>query len=98
MDDLVEAIVRMMNTSREDFLGPVNLGNPGEFTIKELAELVLEMTGSTSKLIYCPLPSDDPLQRKPDIAVAQKELDGWEPRIPLIEGLKPTIDYFKSYV
>lgn len=98
VDDLVEAIVRMMNTSREDFLGPVNLGNPGEFTIKELAELVLEMTGSTSKLIYCPLPSDDPLQRKPDIAVAQKELDGWEPRIPLIEGLKPTIDYFKSYV
>ena len=98
VDDLVEAIVRMMNTSREDFLGPVNLGNPGEFTIKELAELVLEMTGSTSKLVYCPLPSDDPLQRKPDITVAQKELDGWEPRVSLTEGLKPTIDYFKSYV
>ncbi len=98
VDDLVEAIVRMMNDSRDDFLGPVNLGNPGEFTIKELAEIILEMTNSTSKLVYMPLPSDDPLQRKPNIEVAKKELNGWEPTKPLREGLKPTIEYFKQYV
>lgn len=96
VDDLIEGIIRMMN-SRDDFLGPVNLGNPGEFTIKELAEIVLEKTGSKSKMICMPLPSDDPLQRKPDISVAQKELDGWKPNVSLYEGLKPTIDYFKQY-
>ena len=98
VDDLVEGIVRMMNSSRDDFLGPVNLGNPGEFTIKELVDIVIEMTESSSKVTYCPLPSDDPQQRRPDISVAKKELDGWEPQIPLREGLKPTIEYFKMYV
>lgn len=95
VDDLIEGIVRMMNT-REDFYGPVNLGNPGEFTIKELADIILEMTGSSSKIVYCELPSDDPLQRRPDISLAYKELDGWEPKVPLREGLVPTIEYFKS--
>ncbi len=95
VDDLIEGIVRMMS-SRDDFLGPINLGNPSEFTIKSLAEIILEMTNSKSILTYCPLPSDDPLQRKPDISLAKKELDGWEPRIPLREGLKPTIEYFSK--
>lgn len=97
VDDLVEGIIRMM-ASRDDFLGPVNLGNPGEFTIKELAEIILEMTGSDSKIIYTELPGDDPTQRRPDISLAGKELSGWEPKIPLREGLKPTIEYFKQYV
>ena len=96
MDDLIEGMVRLMN-SRPDFTGPVNIGNPGEFTIKQLAEIVIEMTGSASKIIYQPLPSDDPLQRKPVIEVAKKELD-WEPTIPLEEGLKKTIAYFKTIV
>ena len=95
VDDLIEGIVRMMS-SRDDSLGPINLGNPSEFTIKSLAEIILEMTNSKSILTYCPLPSDDPLQRKPDISLAKKELDGWEPRIPLREGLKPTIEYFSK--
>ncbi|MGN1416332.1 MAG: UDP-glucuronic acid decarboxylase family protein [Oscillospiraceae bacterium] len=95
VDDLIEGIIRMMNT-REDFCGPVNLGNPGEFTIKELADIILEMTGSSSKITYRELPSDDPLQRRPDISLAYKELDGWEPKVPLREGLVPTIEYFKS--
>lgn len=95
VDDLIEGIVRMMS-SRDDFLGPINLGKPSEFTIKSLAEIILEMTNSKSILTYCPLPSDDPLQRKPDISLAKKELDGWEPRIPLREGLKPTIEYFSK--
>ena len=77
------------------FVGPVNIGNPGEFTIKQLAEKVIELTGSSSKLTYLPLPKDDPLQRKPDISLAKKEL-GWEPKIDLDEGLKRTIAYFKS--
>ena len=83
----------MMN-SRDGFTGPVNIGNPGEFTIKQLAEMVIDMTGSKSKIVYKDLPVDDPTQRKPDISLARKEL-GWEPRIPLEEGLKKTIDYFK---
>jgi len=82
--------------SKEEFTGPVNLGNPGEFTIKELAEKVIEMTGSNSKLIYEPLPQDDPTQRKPDITLAKAEL-GWEPGITLEQGLKPTIDYFREF-
>ena len=97
VDDLVEGIIRMM-ASEDEFLGPVNLGNPGEFTIKELAEIVLSMTNSSSKLTYMELPSDDPTQRKPDISVAKEHLGGWEPKIPLREGLKPTIEYFKQYV
>ena len=94
VDDLVEAMIRMMN-SRDGFTGPVNLGNPGEFTMLELAQKVIELTGSKSKIIYLPLPQDDPTQRKPVIDLAKKELD-WEPTIPLEEGLRRTIDYFKK--
>jgi UDP-glucuronate decarboxylase len=93
-DDLLEGMIRMMN-GPDDFVGPVNLGNPGEFTMLELANLVLEITGSKSKLIHLPLPADDPTQRKPDITLARERL-GWEPRIPLKEGLAPTIDWFRS--
>lgn len=91
-DDLIEAFVRIMGTG-DDFTGPVNIGNPNEFTIKQLAEKVIELTGSKSKLIYKPLPSDDPMQRKPDISLAKRELD-WEPQIQLEEGLGKTIAYF----
>jgi UDP-glucuronate decarboxylase len=94
VDDLVEGFIRMMNC--EDFTGPVNLGNPGEFTILELAEAVIRLTGSTSKVIYEPLPQDDPLQRQPDITLAKEKLDGWEPAVQLEEGLQKTIDYFKG--
>jgi UDP-glucuronate decarboxylase len=94
VDDLLEGMIRMMN-SREDFTGPVNVGNPNEFTIKELAEAVIELTGSDSKIVYEQLPADDPMQRQPDISLAKKEL-GWEPTIQLREGLTKTIDYFKS--
>jgi len=94
MDDLLEGMIRLMN-SREDFTGPVNVGNPNEFTIRELAELVIELTGSQSKIIFEPLPADDPMQRQPDISLAKKEL-GWEPAIQLREGLTKTVEYFKS--
>ena len=94
VDDLVEALIRMMN-SRKEFTGPVNLGNPGEFTMLELANKVIELTGSKSKITYLPLPQDDPTQRKPVIELAKKELD-WQPTIPLEEGLKKTIEYFKE--
>ncbi|MGA1204678.1 MAG: UDP-glucuronic acid decarboxylase family protein [Opitutales bacterium] len=93
VDDLVEGFIRMMNC--EDFTGPVNLGNPGEFTILQLAEAVIRLTGSSSKIIYEPLPSDDPLQRKPDISLAREKL-GWEPAIQLEEGLQKTIAYFRE--
>jgi len=96
VEDMLEGMIRLMN-SREDFIGPVNVGNPGEFTILELAELVLRMTGSRSRLIYLPLPADDPTQRQPNIDLAKNEL-GWIPEIPLEEGLKRTISYFKSVV
>lgn len=92
VDDLIDGFVRLMN-SREDFTGPVNLGNPGEFTIKELAERVIALTESSSKLIFKPLPQDDPKQRQPDIELARSEL-GWEPSIRLDEGLRKTITYF----
>lgn len=98
VDDLVEGIIRMMNDSRDDFLGPVNLGNPGEFTMLELADLVLEMTGSESKIAYKPLPSDDPTRRKADISLAKRELSGWEPKVALREGLEKSIAYFKELV
>jgi UDP-glucuronate decarboxylase len=94
VDDLIEAIYRMMQ-SREELTGPVNIGNPGEFTILELAEKVLALTGSGSKPVFKPLPQDDPKQRKPDITRAKTEL-GWEPRILLDEGLSATIDWFRS--
>ena len=96
VEDLVEGLVKLMN-SGDDIPGPINLGNPNEFTIKQLAELVIEMTGSPSGLIFEPLPTDDPLQRQPDITLAQKKL-GWEPNIQLSKGLERTIDYFRQYV
>ena len=96
MDDLIEGMVRVMN-SRDGFTGPVNIGNPGEFTIRQLAELVIAKTGAASKLIYEPLPQDDPTQRRPDISLAKKELD-WEPAIALSEGLDRTIEYFRQFV
>ena len=96
VDDLVEALIKMMN-SRSGFTGPVNLGNPGEFTMLELAEKVIAQTGSKSKIVYMPLPQDDPTQRKPVIDLAKNELN-WEPTIPLDEGLKKTIEYFKDKI
>lgn len=95
VDDLVEAMVRMMATG-DDFTGPVNTGNPGEFTMLELAEKVISMTGSKSKLVFMPLPSDDPKQRKPDISLAYEKLGGWQPSIKLEDGLAKTIAYFKD--
>ena len=93
VDDLVEGFIRLM-ASPADVTGPINLGNPVEFTIRELAELVLRKTGSRSRLIELPLPGDDPKQRKPDISLAQKHLD-WQPSVPLEDGRDRTIDYFK---
>ncbi|NQV01864.1 MAG: NAD-dependent epimerase/dehydratase family protein, partial [Bacteroidia bacterium] len=95
-DDLVEGFIRLMN-SPDSVVGPINLGNPGEFTMIELAELVLKLTGSRSKIVYMPLPADDPTQRQPNIELAGKEL-GWKPTIPLEEGLRKTIDYFNKIV
>ena len=94
VDDLIDALVKMMN-SRDGFTGPVNIGNPGEFSIRQLAEMVLSMTGAKSGIIYKQLPADDPVQRKPDITLAQKEL-GWKPSVKLENGLKKTIEYFKG--
>ncbi|NIL99160.1 MAG: NAD-dependent epimerase/dehydratase family protein [Planctomycetales bacterium] len=93
-DDLVDGIIRTMN-SEDDFTGPVNLGNPDEFTIGELAQLVVELTCSKSQVVYRDLPADDPTRRRPDISLAKKQL-GWQPRIPLREGLQRTIDWFRS--
>lgn len=92
VDDLIEAMVRMMATGSET-TGPINIGNPAEFSIRELAELVIELTGSKSKLVFQPLPSDDPKQRQPDISKAKKTLN-WAPTIPLRDGLVKTIEYF----
>lgn len=94
VDDLVFALIKLMN-SKDDFTGPVNLGNPTEFTMLELAKLVIELTNSKSKIIFKPLPEDDPKQRKPDISLAKKELN-WEPKINLKEGLIKTIEYFEK--
>ena len=96
IDDLVEGIIRMMNNSKKEFLGPVNLGNPGEFTMLELADKIIKLTKSASRIVHLPLPSDDPTQRKPDISVAFKELEGWKPKINLSKGLEKTIEYFKK--
>jgi len=95
IDDLIEGMIRMMNTPKT-FIGPVNIGNPNEFTMLELAQKIVQLTGSTSKIIYLPLPSDDPKQRRPDISLAKEMLNGWKPEIQLEEGLKKTIAYFKS--
>ncbi|WP_428562218.1 MAG: UDP-glucuronic acid decarboxylase family protein [Solidesulfovibrio sp. DCME] len=96
VDDLIEAFLRLMDTP-DDFTGPVNTGNPGEFTILELAKLVIEYTGSKSVIDYRPLPQDDPKQRRPDITLAKAKL-GWEPKVPLSEGLKKTIAYFDRFL
>ncbi|MEO6006312.1 MAG: UDP-glucuronic acid decarboxylase family protein [Opitutus sp.] len=96
VDDLIEGFVRFMQQT--DTVGPVNLGNPGEFTMLELAELTLKLVGGKSKIVHKALPSDDPKQRRPDITLAQKYLGGWEPKVPLEEGLKRTIAYFKTRV
>ncbi|OAV76020.1 Polymyxin resistance protein PmrI [Bacteroidales bacterium Barb7] len=93
VDDLIEGMIRMMAT--EHFTGPVNIGNPNEFTMLELAEMVIRLTNSPSKIIFQPLPADDPKQRRPDISLAKEKLNGWEPKIPLEEGLRRTIDYFR---
>ena len=95
-DDLVEGFLRLMDSPAE-LTGPINLGNPGEFTMLELAEQVLKLTGSHSKIIHMPLPQDDPRQRQPDIGLARSKL-GWEPKVPLAEGLKRTIEYFRQLV
>lgn len=92
VDDLIDAFVLLMD-SEDGFTGPVNLGNPGEFTIKELAEIIVDLTNSKSELVYKPLPSDDPMQRQPDISLAKEKLN-WEPRVTLKEGLEKTIPYF----
>jgi len=96
VDDLVEGMIRMMAT-RDEFTGPVNIGNPNEFTILQLAELVIELTNAKSKIVRMPLPPDDPTQRQPNIDLAKKELN-WEPKIQLREGLLKTIDYFASII
>lgn len=96
VDDLIDGMIKFME-SGDELKGPVNMGNPVEFTIRELARIVIKLTRSGSKLIYQPLPEDDPLQRQPDISLAKKELD-WEPRVPLEEGLIKTIEYFKSVI
>ncbi len=98
VDDLIEGIIRVMNDTPDSFTGPVNLGNPGEFTMLELAELVLSMTKSESKIVYKQLPSDDPTRRRADISLAKSALGGWEPKIALREGLEKTIAYFKELV
>jgi UDP-glucuronate decarboxylase len=94
--DLVDGLIKLM-ASPPEFTGPVNLGNPVEFTMRELAELIISETGSSSKLITQPLPQDDPKQRKPDISLAQAKL-GWAPKVVLQEGLKPTIEYFQARI
>jgi UDP-glucuronate decarboxylase len=95
VDDLVEGILRLMDTP-DDLTGPVNLGNPAEMTIRELAEKVIELTGSRSKIESRPLPQDDPIQRQPDIALARAKLGGWAPRVGLEDGLRKTIAYFEA--
>lgn len=96
VSDLIEGMIRMMDTP-DDFTGPVNLGNPGEFTMLELAEKVIKKIGGKSKIVFRPLPSDDPKMRRPDITVAKREL-GWEPKVPLDEGLDHIIAYFRDYL
>jgi UDP-glucuronate decarboxylase len=95
VSDLIAGFLKLMDSS-DEITGPVNLGNPGEFTMLELAETVIRLTGSKSELVFKPLPSDDPKQRRPDITMAKAKLD-WEPKVPLEEGLKHTIKYFKQY-
>lgn len=93
VSDLVDGMIKMMDTE-DDFIGPINIGNPGEFTMLELAQNIIDITGSKSKIIHLPLPSDDPMQRQPDIRLAQEKLKEWKPCIELREGLTATIQYF----
>jgi UDP-glucuronate decarboxylase len=95
VDDLIDGLIRLMNSPQE-FTGPVNLGNPNELTIRELAEKVIEMTGSSSKINWEPLPTDDPVRRRPDITLAKKNLN-WQPRVDLAKGLENTIAYFREF-
>lgn len=95
VDDMVEGIIRMMG-SRDGLIGPVNLGNPCEFTIRDLGEMILSMIETDSQIVYRNLPDDDPSKRRPDISMARAELDGWEPRVSLKEGIASTIEYFKN--
>jgi UDP-glucuronate decarboxylase len=95
IDDLIEGMIRMMGTP-DEITGPVNLGNPSEYTILEMANMIIDLTKSKSKIVFNPLPQDDPCQRKPDITIARKILNGWEPELSLREGLIKTIDYFKK--
>lgn len=95
VDDLVEGMIRMMNTD-DSFIGPVNIGNPGEFTMLELAEKIIDLTGSKSNIIHLPLPQDDPMQRQPIVELAKEKLNNWEPRVILNDGLIKTIEYFKN--
>jgi UDP-glucuronate decarboxylase len=95
VDDLVTGMIAMMD--QDALVGPVNLGNPGEFTILELATMVKELTRSKSEIVFLPLPQDDPVRRRPDITLAKEKL-GWEPSIPLRDGLGRTIDYFRSHL
>ncbi len=97
IDDLIEGMTRMMATG-DDFIGPVNIGNPGEFTMLELAQKVIDLTNSRSSIVHMPLPGDDPQQRKPDISQAMEKLNGWQPQIQLEEGLKKTITYFENHL
>ena len=94
VSDLIEGMIKMMN-NEENFIGPVNLGNPSERSILEFAKLIIEMTNSKSKIIYKPLPSDDPIQRKPDISLAKEKLN-WEPSVDIKEGISKTIEYFDN--
>jgi UDP-glucuronate decarboxylase len=96
VDDLIDGLVRLMNSS-DDVTGPVNIGNPTEFTMLELAKQIIQLTGSTSEIVYRPLPQDDPMQRRPDISLAEKLLN-WEPKIELKDGLEKTIEYFRQFV
>ena len=95
VSDMIDGLVKMMHC--EDFIGPVNLGNPGEFSIKSLAEMVIKMTGAKSEIVYEPLPEDDPVQRRPDISLANEKLQ-WKPQVPLEKGLKETVDYFSQAI
>jgi UDP-glucuronate decarboxylase len=96
VDDLIEGFVRLMNQTA--VTGPINIGNPGEFTMLQLAELTLKLTGSKSQIVHRPLPGDDPKQRRPDITLAQKHLNNWAPTVALEEGLSRTIAYFRTQV